>query len=144
MHQTTDTQPIKNLYILDDSDFKIDYIKLALTGSSLTEDRIKIFHSRNECLRSIVYSNTGECGLLVLDITFPTFRDTRPEPKNGISVLRELRRNKLNIPVIIFSSDSVDVSEFTNVIDYIVYNPTVAPPKQKIQEYVTKYLINMK
>lgn len=54
-------------------------------------------------------------------MNFPTFDNEGVEINEGLSVLRELDRKKINIPVVIYSSKYVDISKYENVIDYILY-----------------------
>lgn len=103
--------------IIDDDDCKINRIKEYLRSHT-----VDIAKSRNEGLCKIVKSSFAYHGL-ILDMQFPICEDEwKIDREAGISVLKELKRKKIFISTIMYSSLYTNVSEFTNVIGYIINN----------------------
>ena len=99
--------------IIDDDEFKIEMVE-----NLLTEHTIAITKSYNSGMRTIL---AGGIDGIILDMGFPRW-DDNTEIRNdmGLDVLFEMKRHKINIPVIIHSGNYFDVKEFNNVIDYVM------------------------
>lgn len=77
---------------------------------------VEVKKGRNSALRRIVYGEQ-EIDAIVLDMGIPILDDGFPEERGGDSVLRELRRKKYNIPVLIFSTTE---SNYKDECDFVV------------------------
>lgn len=110
--------------IIDDEKFKSDTI-IESISKIVDKDDIKVCRYRNEGLLEL--RNNPIYDFLILDMQFPTLRDTAIERDNGLSVLAELKRTQNNIPVIICSGSLRDYSkyDFGNVKGYILFDSSV-------------------
>jgi len=102
--------------IIDDDDCKIKRIQEYIGENELVIS--KSYH--NDIIKLISEKYDG----LILDMCFPNFDD---QPWDickdiGLELLEELKRRKVDIPTVIFSSEYTDVSGYSNVKDYIVNN----------------------
>lgn len=77
---------------------------------------VEVKKGRNSALRRTVYGEQ-EIDAIVLDMGIPILDDGFPEERGGDSVLRELRRKKYNIPVLIFSTTD---SFYKDKCDFVV------------------------
>lgn len=67
-------------------------------------------------------TNRENYDCLILDMNFPHFDNERVQSEEGLKVLHEIKRKKIDIPIVIYSSKYVDVSEYSNVKDYIMFS----------------------
>lgn len=109
-----------NIIIIDDDLYKTNCFKNCLTE----EDNLSSFTNFRDGMIELV-DNSKKYDLLVLDLSFPFYEDSQIETNLGLGVLRELRRKKLEIPTVIYSSNNADISTYPNVIDYIHYDSSV-------------------
>lgn len=102
--------------IIDDDDFKVG----AFTKHLTSKDTFTIRKSYCTGLRELV-TNKENYDCLILDMNFPHFDNDRVQSDEGLKVLQEIKRKQINIAVVIYSSKYVDVSEYSNVKDYISF-----------------------
>lgn len=107
-----------NFLIIDDDSYKVSLF----TNPLNKEDSYTHKYSYNSGLRELFLNKNVNYDCLILDMNFPTFDDECVEVDKGIQVLKELKRKKINIPVIIYSSKYVCVDNYENVIDYILHD----------------------
>lgn len=102
--------------MIDDSECKIATMKVYFTEHE--------FDTASSYISGMYKLIDDKYDGLILDMAFPVDDEESfdIDDTNGISVLRELKRKKINIPTIIFSSDTQDTSKYENVIDYILNN----------------------
>lgn len=111
--------------IIDDDNKKIDTVKQFLEGHEVV-----IAQSYDSGMTKIV---SAAYDGIILDMAFP-MSDNEPWKVygvNGLCVLSEMKRKKINTPVVIYSSSITDVSEYENVKDYILNNNTYIGDKVK-------------
>lgn len=106
-----------NFLVIDDDTYKASQFTRYLTK----EDTFTVKGSYNSGLRELFFNEDIKYDCIILDMNFPTFDNEGVEINEGLNVLSELKRKKLNIPVVIFSSKYVCVDQYENVIDYILY-----------------------
>jgi DNA-binding NarL/FixJ family response regulator len=76
--------------------------------------------SCNTGLRNL-FEKSSEYDGVILDMGLPTFDEGDCyESDNGLWVLSEMQREKIEIPVLIHSGNQYDVSDFNNVFGYII------------------------
>ena len=105
-----------NFLIIDDDDYKVQNFTKYLSK----KDTYTIKQSYNSGLRELFLNTKVTYDCIVLDMNFPMFDNEHIQENCGLKILNELKRKKLNIPVIIYSSKYIDVSKYQNVIDYIL------------------------
>lgn len=103
--------------IIDDDDFKVE----EFTKHLALEDTVTVKKSYCTGLTELV-TNRGNYDCLILDMNFPHFDNERVQSDEGLRVLHEIKRKKIDIPIVIYSSKYVDVSEYANVKDYVIFS----------------------
>lgn len=83
-----------------------------------SDDDVKLSNNFMDGLKHLI-SESFE--LLILDMNFPVTENGKIH-KLGFEFLDEMKRKKISIPTIIYSSESYDISKYKNVIGYIKYN----------------------
>jgi len=106
--------------VIDDDECKVDNLRRYFTS----EDAFYLFKSYNPGMREIV-KNGNNYDLLILDMNFPLFDGEELEKETGLLVLSEIKRRRISIPTVVYSSDIIDVSDYDNVIGYIKYDPSL-------------------
>lgn len=106
-----------NFLIIDDDEYKVRNFTQYLS----TEDTYTIKKSYNSGLRELLLNSEATYDCLILDMNFPVFDNEQVEENRGLWVLHELKRKKKDIPVVIYSSKFVNISQYENVKDYILY-----------------------
>lgn len=105
------------LLIVEDSPYKLQQVSDCLQHGSYD-----VAKSYNSAVRKLLKE---EYDAVILDMCFPNFDDSSvPEPEQGLNVLRQMKRKKIEIPVLVYSSDVVDVSAYSFVTGYIVADNT--------------------
>jgi CheY-like chemotaxis protein len=107
--------------IIDDSEYKVENFKRYLSE----DDQICSFN----CFIKGMYElakNYTQYDVLVLDMNFPVCEREDIVINAGLNVLQELDRKEINIPVVIYSSEKVDIGEYKNIIEYINYDSSVS------------------
>lgn len=95
-----------NVLVAEDDEDKLEQTQMFLTLLEEVRD-IVVAKSLQSCLRAI---NERDFDLLILDMTMPTFDRTlseeggRPHAFAGREVLRQMRRRRIETPVIILTS----------------------------------------
>lgn len=138
---------MKKVIIVDDLDFKRLDIKESLKNI-LGENTIFIeCEYRGKAIREImaladeINSHQKEY-LLVLDMCFPVLSDMMPERDMGLDFLYYLKRRKINIPVIMCSSDKIDeelLKDYDNVLGTVEYDSFVWL-KPLFEEFIKEWL----
>jgi len=102
--------------MIDDDKNKISNMK-----DYFQEHEFDIAHSY---VRGMIKIISNQYDGLILDMAFPVDEEESWKicSENGLCVLAELKRKKINIPTIIFSSSMQDTSKYGNVVDYILNN----------------------
>lgn len=123
--------------IIDDDEYKVENLKKYLSA----EDHVYSFNCFTKGMYEIA-KNYAEYDVLVLDMNFPISDNKKAEINMGLTVLEEMERIKISLPVVIYSSAKVDVSEYKNVIEYIHYDSSIyiKSTVEAIKEKVKKYL----
>ena len=101
--------------VIDDDDYK-------------AEVAIK-YLAKHETIRARSYISgmktvlQGDFDGIILDMAFP-LRDYGQieQMDEGLNILREMKRCKLNVPVMCYSSNVFDVREFNNVVSYVRFS----------------------
>lgn len=83
-----------------------------------SDDDIKLSNNFMDGLEKLMAENFE---LLILDMNFPITENGKIH-KLGFEFLNEMKRKKMLIPTVIYSSESYDISKYKNVIGYIKYN----------------------
>lgn len=107
-----------NILILDDQDFKINNIRKYLPENANITIAVNMVEGIS-LLREL------EFDYLILDMNFPTREYSNIIEKNGINLIEHVQREKISIKIVVCSSDSVDVSKYSDVIGYIRYDSSV-------------------
>jgi CheY-like chemotaxis protein len=116
--------------IVDDSDVKAEKAKEALNGH--TCDRAKSYRSAILSMLDNAYDGVIlDMGLPLRDDEFRSLKEDQ-----GLNVLREMKRNGLNIPTVIYSTNQFDVSKFDFVKGYIVADFSVSIDRD-IQNFIS-------
>lgn len=123
----------KRFLIIDDDEEKIEILIKILRNKKVKFDIAK---SYNSAIRNIIQNKY--CGIF-LDMNFPIFDYEGVQNNEGIKVLSEIKRRKIEIPIAIHSSKYVDVSMFDNVKDYIMYDYSMVYEK-KIESFIEKFM----
>lgn len=103
--------------IIDDDDFKIQQF----TNNLHKEDTFIIKQSYRSGLNELI-ANKEKYDCLILDMNFPHFDNEIVKSDEGLRILEQIKIRKIDIPIIIYSSKYVDISEYENVRDYIMFN----------------------
>lgn len=114
------------ILIIDDEKWKREFIIESILEVN-QEAEIKECECRNDGLKVL---KDNDFDLLFLDMRFPNHLGGMVERDNGLFVLRELKRIKNNIPVVICSSGYTDCSEY-NIQSYILFGSNAT--KEQIQ-----------
>ena len=125
--------------IIDDNDHKIDNIRKYLKESGINSITVK--KTRNQGLMELrrKESEDDPYELLVLDMMFPNYPNGQINQYAGYDVLREIKRNKWKLPVILCSNKSItDISEYINVVGIIQYDQSVLQTEE-FREFIKKY-----
>ena len=127
-----------NCLIIDDNHNKVEYLtKYFSSNTKVTE--VSYFNG------GIVELLDNKYDYLFLDMNFPQLIDSSIELNNGLKLLRYInkcRRFKgLELPkIIIYSSDYLEeCMEYSQVVDYIVYDDMCIETDNKIKEIVSKF-----
>lgn len=100
---------------IEDDDYKAKSVATALREHEVVRER-----SYNTGLRNLI-SNTYDG--VILDMGLPVFDDGHGlAPDRGILVLMEMRRKKINIPVMIYSGgqkQEFNLDQFDNVLCFV-------------------------
>lgn len=106
-----------NILIVDDDDFKAQCVCEHL-GKTHEIIRAKSYGSALNIMMD------QHIDAVILDMGFPLWDEEWDSLKSdqGIHVLEEMERMELNIPVLVFSGNSHDVSAFQNVKGYVLQN----------------------
>lgn len=107
-----------NFLIIDDDEYKVNN----LTKYFHKDDSYTIKKSYNSGLRELINNKNNIYDCIILDMNFPIFDNEQVEVNTGLDVLCELERKIINIPIVIYSSATVDVSKYKNIIEYILYD----------------------
>ena len=83
-----------------------------------SDDDIKLSNNFMDGLEKLMAENFE---LLILDMNFPITENGKIH-KLGFEFLNEMKRKKMLIPTVIYSSELYDVANYKNVIGYIKYN----------------------
>lgn len=123
------------ILIVEDIDYKAERVKECMYDH--TVERAK---SRNSALRLIVENKYDG---IVLDMGLPIFDDGYGlDSKQGLFVLREMKRKKIDTPVVIYSTNLAyvyDTFEYKNVKDYITCDSSCS-----IKEPIENFLKSIK
>lgn len=125
---------IKNIVIIDDNDYKRlgvrEYLESIFPDANFIECGFI-----NEGLRCIALENYGEIKknpsewLVVSDMMMPRREDSMICQDGGFDVLAEMSRRHIKCPVIIVSSEKIDVDKAANLYDnflgFVKYNMCV-------------------
>ena len=115
----------KKILIIDDSEYKIQKVQEVLVYRKSKDVELIVANSYNSGMRKLILE--GNFDGLILDMGFPHFDGEHikyDETKLGLFVLREMKRKKVDIPVIVYSSDRYEeVFQYPNVKDYILNGP---------------------
>lgn len=139
---------IKNLVIIDDTDYKRENIK-GYMSKLLKSIRVYEFSFINEALRFLCIKNFEEIKnkpnewLIVTDMVMPRYSDSRLIKDGGMEVLAELERRGFECPVIVASSGDLDTEackkEYKNVIGVVKESSSVYN-LEKYRSILRKYL----
>lgn len=113
--------------IIEDSCTKEHDIKKALSQFGIYDVICK--STKNEGLYELLesFKNDEPYSLLVLDMQFPELEGLCVKPDAGIDVLKEIKRRKWDIPVIMCSTEKFGCMDmFPNVAAEIKYDPAVS------------------
>ena len=116
---------MKKILIVEDSIFKREQITDFLDEKGIEYDFVEYL---NPALIYIFGSQNDISGI-ILDLGLQYFKDSSPESYNllrGMDVVRELKRKKMDIPVLINSSTKVPRIE---------YYPSIYGQRTKIDDY---------
>ena len=108
------------IIIIDDDKYKVQNLRSYLKE----EDTVSTFNNFCAGMFELVKNNESY-DILFLDMNFPLNENEFPQPRMGLLVLNELQRRKINIPVVIYSSDKTNVEDYDNIIGYIVYDSSL-------------------
>jgi DNA-binding response OmpR family regulator len=101
------------ILMIEDDNYKVQKVL-----EHLQKHKVDVKKSYNSGMRALLKE---EYDAVILDMTFPTFDErSLPKPEMGLQVLREMKRKKITLPVLIHSGDEVDVSEYENIKGYIL------------------------
>lgn len=120
------------ILIIDDSQSKVNDIKSCIDGHL-----VDVAECRNDGLIALI---SEKYDLLILDMQFPVVNGGDIDRLCGLSVIRELNRKNINIPIIICSgvyTDYTHVDTNNLVKSYIVYDSSVYM-KPKIESLIDK------
>jgi CheY-like chemotaxis protein len=132
------------IYIVEDSDLKIQKIESFLLDNGCNKDKICIFRSYQSGLQAILKSPPE---LIILDMSIPTFdksidsREGRLRPLGGYDIMKKILFNKIETKVIVltqleFFGEGTEkisfeqlknkcIENFSNIfLDCIYYSPT--------------------
>lgn len=99
--------------VIDDLESKIQRVMEALPN-----EEIEVENCWREGIVHIIDKNPD---LVVLDMNMPRYKEVNAPIVAGIGteILRELKRKKMETPVIVYSTDERDYSKYPNVIGII-------------------------
>lgn len=103
--------------IIDDDDYKVEKFTKHLNEN----DSFNVRKSFNSGLRELI-NNKENYDCLILDMNFPHFDNESVKSNEGLKVLNEIKRKNIDIPVVIYSSKCVDVSDYENVKYYLIFS----------------------
>lgn len=132
------------IYVVEDSDLKIQKIESFLLDNGCSRDQICIFRSYQSGLQAILKSSPE---LIILDMSIPTFdksidsREGRLRPLGGYDIMKKILFNKIETKVIVltqleFFGEGTEkisfeqlknkcIENFSNIfLDCIYYSPT--------------------
>ncbi|MNG62702.1 hypothetical protein D3C78_46420 [compost metagenome] len=132
------------IYIVEDSDLKIQKIESFLLTNNYTKDQIMIFKSYQSGVQAILKAPPE---LIILDMSIPTFdksidsREGRLRPLGGYDVMKKILFNKIKTRVVVltqleFFGEGVEKISFDQLklkcsenfsdifLDCIYYSPT--------------------
>lgn len=113
-----------NILVIEDSDTKYESIMSALVNNGVSN--INREKAVNPALRRLFYTDFKP-SMIILDMQFPLYEDTRPQCDSGLRILRELKRRNYPIPVVICSCNVPEhaATEVQNVIGFILFDYSV-------------------
>jgi CheY-like chemotaxis protein len=132
------------IYVVEDSDLKIQRIESFLLANGFERDQIRIFRSYQSGLQAILNCPPK---LIILDMSIPTFdknidsREGRLRPLGGYDIMKKILFKKLETKVVVltqleFFGDGAEkisfeqlknkcTENFSNIfLDCIYYSPT--------------------
>ncbi|AVI32425.1 MULTISPECIES: response regulator [Acinetobacter calcoaceticus/baumannii complex] len=132
------------IYIVEDSDLKIQKIESFLLDNGYTKDQINIYRSYQSGVQAILKNPPD---LVILDMSIPTFdksidsREGRARPLGGYDVMKKILFKQINTKVIVltqleFFGEGVEKISFEQLktkcaenfsdifLDCIYYSPT--------------------
>ena len=99
---------MKKILIVEDEHFKRENIEQFLRKKQISYETIEYV---NPALRYIILNRENISGI-ILDLGLKSFEDGSDYSNTkGLNIVYELTRKKLNIPVLIYSSTHVNLSE---------------------------------
>lgn len=117
--------------IIEDDNYKAKQVEDCIKGHEIVRAI-----SYNTGVRTLLDKEDGQFDGVILDMGLPCFDDgSSYREDRGMVILMEMRRKRMNIPVLIHSGNTFDVSEFKNVHSYILANAFVDISK-KVQDFV--------
>lgn len=117
--------------MIEDDNYKAKQVEDCIKGHEIVRAI-----SYNTGVRTLLDKEAGEFDGVILDMGLPCFDDgSSYREDRGLVVLMQMRRERLNIPVLIHSGNTFDVSEFNNVHSYIIASAFVDISK-KVQAFV--------
>lgn len=89
---------------VEDDPFKQNEIKSVLRGMGITD--ITLVECVDDAIKSVLESidNNNPYNLIISDMQFPLFSDGKIDDRAGCKFFEELKRQNVNIPVIMCSS----------------------------------------
>ena len=132
---------IKNIVIVDDTDFKRESIKNYMQEIFSDEAEVYEFDYINSALRFVAYEhkdaikkNPNEW-LIITDMVMPQLQDTRLLPNGGMIVLSELDRKDFKCPVIIASSMKLSLDDCRDEYEYVLGTVEESPMIYNLSRY---------
>lgn len=103
---------MKRILIIDDDEFKRERVKEQLNKFNNME-----YVEIDNCREGVIEILKGNYDYCFLDMGLPWYKGEFVEdPKEGMRILSEIKRKKLNTKVIIYSTTEVDYSEYNNIV----------------------------
>lgn len=141
---------MKHVVIIDDSIHKRDSIREYMQKIFPDDCCIHEYRCINEGLRYIAYKHREEIKnnpndwLIITDMVMPLYSHEMLEKDGGLHILREMKRVGFKCPVIVESSDEVDITRcreiYSNVLgtvkeSIIMYN--LSKYKELLKKYIS-------
>jgi len=117
------------ILIVDDDSYKVEMV-----SKYLKLHQIETAISYNSAMRKII---ANQYNGIILDMGFPKFDDGyRYSKEHGLLILSEMKRRNIITPVMIFSGNRFDVSDYINVYEYVMSDTNYL--KEKIENFISK------